>query len=77
MKNLWLIRIMGIVLFIAGFWLNYIIARRKFNRRAITGIELFSSYEKALATTAMEKLGRILAWLLILAGVFAFVLTLT
>ena len=47
------------------FWTN----RRVFQRRNAAGVEEFASYGHSLLTRTVERLARILAWLLILAGV--------
>ncbi|WP_313101705.1 molybdenum ABC transporter permease [Epilithonimonas sp.] len=64
------------VLFIAinslvlGFILKYWINRRRFNRRGAAGIEGFNSYESALWIKMLERLGKWLAYALILFGLF-------
>ncbi len=58
----------GVVLLIIGFGLKYIINRRRFNRRSITGIELFHSYEQALITRGIEGMIGLVARALIAFG---------
>lgn len=70
-----LIQIIAIILFAAGIVINYIIARRKFNRRAITGAEGFRSYENAWVTISMEKIIGLTGKLMIVAGVVIFGVT--
>ena len=53
-----------------GFAVRYIIGRRRFNRRGITGLQVFSSYEHWWLTTRVESLLNLLALLVILAGLF-------
>jgi len=51
-----------------GLAVRYIIGRRRFNRRGIAGLQLFSSYEKWWLITRVERLFNFLALLAILAG---------
>jgi hypothetical protein len=53
-----------------GLAVRYIISRRRFNRRGVAGLQLFSSYEKWWLTTRIEALFNFLALLAILAGAF-------
>ena len=53
-----------------GLIIRYWIGRRRFNRRSITGLQLFSSYEKWWIVTRIEALINFLALLAILAGLF-------
>jgi hypothetical protein len=53
-----------------GLLVRYLISRRRFNRRGITGLQLFSSYEQWWLTTRIEALINFLALLAILSGVF-------
>jgi hypothetical protein len=59
------VQIYGIVLLVIGAAMRYWVNRRRFNRRTITGIQVFSNYEKAVTLTYFEKLVK-LAGLLIL-----------
>lgn len=68
MNHAWNIRIIGIVLIIVGFFINYRIARRRFYRRSITGLERFKSFERSWVIRSLESLGRLAAKLFILAG---------
>lgn len=58
----------GIILLIIGFALNYTINRRRFNRRSITGVELFRSYEQALFIRGIEGVIVLIARVLITSG---------
>ncbi|WP_084111208.1 molybdenum ABC transporter permease [Chryseobacterium taiwanense] len=60
--------IISIISLLSGFSLRYWINRRKFNRRGIGGIEGFSSYEKAVGLNFLERLGKWLAYILIIIG---------
>lgn len=68
------IPIAAVIIILAGFVINYFINRRRFNRRNVAGLQQFSSYEKAVGTTALERLGKLIARLLILGGLFLLVL---
>lgn len=58
----------GIILLIIGFALNYTVNRRRFNRRSITGVELFRSYEQALFIRGIEGVIILIARVLITSG---------
>jgi len=57
-----------LILIIVGLIVRYAIGRRRFNRRGITGLQLFSSYEKWWLTTRMEAVINFLALLAMIAG---------
>lgn len=52
-----------------GLAVRYIIGRRRFNRRGVAGLQLFSSYEKWWLTTRIERLFNLLGLLVIIAGI--------
>jgi hypothetical protein len=56
-----------------GLAVRYIIGRRRFNRRGVAGLQLFSSYEKWWFTTRIESLFNLLGLLAIIAGLFLLV----
>ena len=58
----------AIILIGIGLAIRYIISRRRFNRRGVAGLQLFSSYEKWWLITRVERLFNFLALLAILAG---------
>jgi hypothetical protein len=60
----------ALILIGIGLAVRYIINRRRFNRRGVAGLQLFSSYEKWWLTTRIEALFNFLALLAILAGAF-------
>ncbi|HEY4324013.1 MAG TPA: molybdenum ABC transporter permease [Mucilaginibacter sp.] len=60
----------GIVFTIAGIILRMLINRRRFNRRGIAGLQLFSSYWHWWLTTRIENLLMIFALLFIVAGIW-------
>ena len=67
--------ITGLAMLVVGFTINYIIARRKFNRRSITGLEEFKSFEDAWLIKLIETFGSLVAKLFILIGIFILVLS--
>ena len=75
MKHHGLMRIIGLAMLAAGFTVNYIIARRRFNRRSMTGLEGFKSFEDAWLTRLAEKFGSLVAKLFVLIGSFILVLS--
>lgn len=60
--------VVGIIALVAGIALRYWINRRKFYRRSSTGAEWFSSYEKSVITTFVERTGKWIAYCLIIMG---------
>ena len=75
MKHPELMRIIGLAMLVAGFTVNYVIARRRFNRRSITGLEGFKSFENAWLTRLVERFGSLVAKLFILIGISILVLS--
>ncbi|WP_454045067.1 molybdenum ABC transporter permease [Chryseobacterium sp. Marseille-Q8038] len=61
--------VMGITALILGLALRYWINRRKFYRRGPAGAEGFSSYEKAVGITFLERMGKWFAYALIILGI--------
>ncbi|MFB9843879.1 molybdenum ABC transporter permease [Mucilaginibacter ginsenosidivorans] len=59
----------AIVLIGTGLLVRYLINRRRFNRRGIAGLQLFSSYEKWWLTTRIEALFNLLGLLAIIGGI--------
>lgn len=60
--------VLGIIALILGLGLRYWINRRKFYRRSPTGAEGFSSYEKSVAIKFIERVGKWIAYTLIILG---------
>ncbi|MGV3766785.1 MAG: molybdenum ABC transporter permease [Chitinophagaceae bacterium] len=60
--------VVGIVALVLGIALLYWINRRKFYRRNAFGSEGFSSYEKSVAITFIERVGKWIAYALIIIG---------
>lgn len=61
--------VLGIIALVLGLGLRYWINRRKFYRRSATGAEGFSSYEKSVIIKTSERLGKWIAYALIIFGV--------
>jgi hypothetical protein len=47
-------RITGVVLLVVGIAINYVINRKRFYRRSITGMQMFKSFERAWMTNWIE-----------------------
>ena len=62
----------GPVLILIGCAIRFKIAKRKFLRRSMTGLEYFPSYSAALVTRFVEGFARVVATLMILAGIVLF-----
>lgn len=60
--------VLGIIALVLGVGLRYWINRRKFYRRSPTGAEGFSSYEKSVAIKFIERIGKWIAYALIIFG---------
>lgn len=63
--------VIGIIFLLLGLALRYWINRRKFYRRSSTGAEGFSSYEKSVAIQFVERIGKWLAYALIIFGLLS------
>ncbi|SFT05379.1 molybdenum ABC transporter permease [Sphingobacterium wenxiniae] len=61
--------VFGIVLVIVGIGLIYWINRRKFYRRNGMGAEGFSSFEASVFTRFIERMGKWIAYALIIVGI--------
>lgn len=61
--------VFGIVLVIVGVGLIYWINRRKFYRRNGMGAEGFSSFEASVFTRFIERMGKWIAYALIIVGI--------
>jgi hypothetical protein len=70
MQQIWTLRIVGAILISLGFLIRYIVARRKFNRRAMTGAEGFRTFERSWSISLAERIVRWVANILILGGIF-------
>lgn len=66
------ILILAILSLLLGIGLIYWINRRKFYRRNIAGLEGFSSFEASVFIRFIERIGKWLAYVLILFSLFLF-----
>lgn len=62
-------KLFAFIIFLTGIILRYIIKKRKFQRTAYTGVEVFKSYEAAWSTRLVENLGFWLGTLMMIGGV--------
>lgn len=76
MKHEWIVRAIGILMIVAGVVIRYVIARRRFNRRAMTGAEGFRSFESFSLTRVIERLCKLIAIVILLAGLVVLISTL-
>lgn len=58
----------GIILLLLGIIIRYSVSRRRFNRRTPFGLQQYRSYNEALATRGGEGCAKVIATLLVLAG---------
>ena len=63
--------VIGIISLVAGLALRYWINRRKFYRRSHSGAEGFSSYEKQVTIKFLERVGKWIAYALIIFGLLS------
>ncbi|MFC5683173.1 molybdenum ABC transporter permease [Flavobacterium sp. MAHUQ-51] len=63
---------LSILALLSGFGLRYWINRRKFYRRNPMGAEGFSSYEKSVFISFLERTGKWIAFILIVFGLLFF-----
>ena len=68
-------KVLGIILLVVGCIIWYLVGKRRFNRRTITGVEVFRSYENAWLTRLGESVLRLIALFLIILGVSALILS--
>ncbi|MBD0724801.1 molybdenum ABC transporter permease [Flavobacterium sp. L1I52] len=62
---------LSILALLSGFGLRYWINRRKFYRRSPLGAEGFSSYEKSVFISFLERMGKWIAYALIIFGLLS------
>uniref|UniRef100_UPI0009B74ADF hypothetical protein n=1 Tax=Myroides odoratimimus TaxID=76832 RepID=UPI0009B74ADF len=62
----------GILSLVLGIGLIYWINRRKFYRRNVAGLEGFSSFEASVFIRLLERIGKWLAYALILLSILLF-----
>lgn len=58
--------VLGIAPLVIGLGLNYWISRRQFYRRNVAGLEGFSSFESAVFVRFLERIGKWMAYGLII-----------
>lgn len=63
--------VIGIIFSVAGLALRYWIDRRKFYRRGPMGAEGFSSYESSVFIKFIERIGKWIAYGLIIFGLLS------
>ncbi len=63
--------VIGIIFLVLGLGLRYWINRRKFYRRSSMGAEGFSSYESSVFIKLIEKVGKWVAYALIIFGLLS------
>lgn len=66
----------GLILISIGLLIRYLIGRRKFNRRNVAGIEVFSSYLTAVAIQFLERLFNLFGFLLVAFGIITILMRL-
>lgn len=57
------------VLIITALVIQYLIARRRFKRRGVGGLQHYQTFEKAVVTSSFEKVGKWLSIFMLIAGV--------
>ena len=62
--------IFSIIFIIIGFFLYHWVNKRRFNRRNMAGVEGFKSYEQSVFIRFLEKIGKLLAYIFIILGIF-------
>ncbi|MDM1039035.1 molybdenum ABC transporter permease [Myroides odoratimimus] len=63
--------VIGILFLVLGLGFRYWVNRRKFYRRSPMGAEGFSSYEKLVGIKFIEKVGKWIAYALIIFGLLS------
>ena len=61
--------VLGIIPLVIGIGLIYWVNRRKFYRRNAVGAEGFSSFEASVFTRFIERIGKWIAYVLIIIGI--------
>jgi hypothetical protein len=59
----------AVALILAGLFIRYKIAQRRFNRRSMTGLQWFPSYGNAVITRFLEGLATTIGKIMIFIGV--------
>lgn len=63
--------VLGIIALVLGIGLIYWISRRKFYRRNVAGLEVFSSFGKSVFVRFIERIGKWIAYVLIIVGILS------
>ncbi len=66
--------IYGIIFLLIGVFIRYQIGKRRFDRRNIAGLQIYSSYLKGLITTVIETLLNLLAIVFVIFGLIAIII---
>lgn len=75
MTTQWTMRIIAVVMLLIGLAIRYSVARRRFNRRAMTGAQGFRSFERSWSITFGERLARGIGTFLIIIAILLLVST--
>lgn len=67
--------IVGLILVAIGIALRIYVSRKRFYRRGDGGLQQFSSYGKAVATTFFEKIVKLVGTISVIAGLFFLLIT--
>jgi hypothetical protein len=66
--------IYGIIFLLIGACIRYQIGKRRFNRRNIAGLQIYTSYLKGLIIATIEKLLNFFGMLCIVLGLIAIII---
>ena len=66
--------IYGIIFLLIGVFIRYQIGKRRFNRRNIAGLQIYTSYLKGQITATIETLLNLLGILFIVLGSIALII---
>jgi hypothetical protein len=69
-KHLTTVQAIGIILLVVGLALRYWMNRRRFDRTIATGLQRYKNYEHKTILFYIELTVRLMAWTLILLGLF-------
>ena len=67
-SNIYPILLLGL-----GLFIRYHVGRRRFNRRGIAGMQIYSSYFRAILTTIIETLFNLIGLLFIVIGLIGLI----
>jgi len=62
------LKVVGILMIVIGFALRHYVNRQRFYRRGAGGLQHYSSYSKAVTTSAFEKVLKFIGLVLMVAG---------